>query len=68
MSGLLLDPKEKDRFMIYCKLQSDTSKEMLEQMGKLNLPKEVLEREKMKAFAYGFVAKELENTEAMEID
>jgi len=67
-SEFMLDPQDKDLFIIYCKRQAETSKQMMETMEKHGMHEEIIKREKAKAFAYGFVAAELESFESFSID
>ncbi|MCK5614325.1 hypothetical protein KAR91_71325 [Candidatus Pacearchaeota archaeon] len=67
MSGLLLEPKEIDRFMVFCQNQAESANGLLKVMEENNMLEVVIKRERAKAFAYAFVANELANTESMTI-
>lgn len=64
----LLTPQEQDRFMIWCQFQSDTAKGMIKIMEDANMIEVMIKREKAKAFAYGFIAEELSNTESFTVE
>jgi len=63
----MLDPQDKDLFIMYCKRQAETAKQMAETMEKNGLPKVLAEKERMRVVAYGFVAAELESLESFSI-
>jgi len=63
----LLTPEERDRFALWLERQAEASKGITEQMEKLGLPLEVLQKEKVKMVACMVVAKMLHSVEDMNI-
>lgn len=63
----LLTTEEQDRFMVWCQNEANTAKQFIINMEKANMHKAIIDREKYKVFAYGFVANELNKTESFTV-
>ena len=66
---MLIDEKEKERFIAYLELNAASCKGMIEQFEKMPGPimDELVKREKQKMVAFLIVADELKNGESMTV-
>ncbi len=65
--SLLLSPQEKDRFMVWCRHQAETAREMVKVMEENSMPEVIINLEKTRVMAYGFVASEIDKTESFTV-
>lgn len=63
----MLDPKDKDLFIAYCRRQAENAKGMINVMDKAQFPDAMMDREKKMLAAYAFVAADLESFEAFSV-
>lgn len=64
MSGLLLTREERERFAAWCEREAESANGIIGEMEKMkNMPRVLVEREKMEAAAALIIAKKLRSIE-----